>query len=209
MAESMNSNTQQESQLENDAIPLEPNIPENSSVPEDKPDDNTLTQPENKDFLDCVSDFFEKMVRGILIFAFYKFPKYIIKAIWNINYLKNFLIYTWKVLRITFWVTSWLLLILAGWIAFHFQDFLKFMRDTVFKFLSHIWAQFGYLIHDTYNYIVAHSGPIWLIIALVGSMYGLAYVTLKRIAKKRNKEFRGVFGFLKRKKKVNEGNSVV
>lgn len=51
------------------------------------------------------------------------------------------------------------------------------------------------------------AGGIWMILALSGSAYGLLYVTLKRRARRKGKEFRGVFGWMRRRKKAEYGET--
>lgn len=51
------------------------------------------------------------------------------------------------------------------------------------------------------------AGEIWMILALLGSAYGLLYVTLKRRARRKGKEFRGVFGWMRRRKNAEYGKT--
>lgn len=48
---------------------------------------------------------------------------------------------------------------------------------------------------------------IWTILALLGSAYGLLYVTLKRRARRKGKEFRGFFGWMRRRKNAEYGET--
>ena len=61
------------------------------------------------------------------------------------------------------------------------------------------------IVKVLWDFLVANAGVIWTVIALLGSIYGILYVTLKKRAKKRGVEFRGVFRHkVKRRSEVTE-----
>lgn len=61
-------------------------------------------------------------------------------------------------------------------------------------------AGIGNILTAFGNFVVDNAGPIWFIIAICGSIYGLLYRQLKKNAAKKGVPFRGVFAFLRRKK---------
>ncbi len=142
-------------------------------------------------FFDVIADFFKLMVFGIFKFTFIKIPKYIYKLLsWeNIKAVIKFFYSIWRAL---FWCTVWLGIVFAAWIAFGLKQFLNFWQG-IGRGILHMLTAFV-------NIIIANAGPIWFVIAIIGSIYGLAYMTLKKRAKKKGVPFRGVFGFLRRKK---------
>lgn len=167
----------------------------------------SLTDVENSDcsqefeqnakrgFFDVIADFFKLMVKGILKFTFIRIPKFIFK-LFDIDNLKAAIKFLYRMWRAVFWCTLWLAIVFAAWIAFGLKQFIGFWS----RIGDHIWnilCIFG-------NIIVANAGPIWFVIAIIGSIYGLAYRTLKKRAKKKGVPFRGVFGFLRRKKAIPE-----
>ena len=149
---------------------------------------------EKRNFFDKVADFFKKMTIGIVKFT-WKLLRWIFsnwRAILRIIYSLG---------RAILWGMVWLLAIFAGWIAFALEKFLKFwrwVRDLLLDLLREFWAV-----------VADHAGEIWFVIAIIGSVYGLLYVTLKRRAKRKNLPFNGVFPFLHRRKKKPAANEPV
>ena len=102
--------------------------------------------------------------------------------------------------RLIFWLTIWIFTMLLGFIAFAWQKFVNFwiwiwdklvyfVENFIPVFLKHVWPFFK-----------EHGGEIWLVIAAIGSLYGILYVTLKKRAQKRNQPFNGLFKWLKKNK---------
>ena len=153
---------------------------------------------EKRNFFDKVADFFEKMFFGIIEFT----GKSIVKLFkWIFSNWRAILRIIYSLGRAILWGMVWLLAIFAGWIAFALEKFLKFWRwvgDHLLDLLREFWAM-----------ISAHAGEIWFVIAIIGSVYGLLYVTLKRRAKRKNLPFNGVFSFLHRRKKKPAANEPV
>ena len=102
--------------------------------------------------------------------------------------------------RLIFWATAWFFAMLLGFIVFAWGKFIDFWIWVWNKLVYIIDNFIPYFIKNIFPFIKEHGGEIWLVIAAIGSLYGIVYVTLKRRATKRNIPFYGVFGFLKRKK---------
>ena len=151
--------------------------------------------PVKRSFFDIIADFFKLMVLGILKFTFIKIPKFICKLLsWeNIKAVIKFFYSIWRAL---FWCTVWLGIVFAAWIAFGLKQFLNFWQG-IGRYILQLLAAFA-------NIIVANAGPIWFVIAIIGSIYGLVYMTLKKRATRKGVKFKGVFGFLHRKKTDTE-----
>lgn len=156
------------------------------------PKENELKNQQESRF-DIIADFFKRMTIGILRFAFLKLPEFIWK---NIKYLleefPTLLILLKKIWRMVFWFTTWMMIVFAAWLAFGFRQFVRFWT-WVGAGIGNILTAFG-------NFVVDNAGPIWFIIAICGSIYGLLYRQLKKNAAKKGVPFRGVFAFLRRKK---------
>lgn len=166
--------------------------------------------PEKKAFFDAVADFFQLMTKGIFVFAFYKLPCKIIKWIINLNYIAilKFLFSMW---RAVLWISIWISVVFAAWILLALEKFVQFwtfVGQQIWRFIKFIAEHFFHILRE-------YGPEIWFGIAVIGSIYGLLYLTLKRRAQKKNVPFHGVFGFLRKKKKEenppqqsnNEGNS--
>ena len=148
---------------------------------------------------DIIADFFKRMTIGILRFVFLKIPDFIWKGIrYLFREFPTVLAFLKKIWRMVFWFTAWVMIVFAAWLAFGFKQFVRFWA----------WVGSGILSILTAcgNFVVDNAGPIWFIIAICGSIYGLLYVSLKKRAKKKGVPFRGVFAFLRRKK-ANTENS--
>lgn len=151
----------------------------------------------NKNIFDRLADFFEKMTIGVFKFA-WKMLKWL-----YLNFGKIFakiLHYLRAMGRLIFWITIWIFTMLLGFIAFAWQKFVNFwiwvwdklvyfVENFIPVFLKHVWP-----------FLKEHGGEIWLVIAAIGSLYGILYVTLKKRAQKRNQPFKGIFGWLKKNK---------
>lgn len=128
-------------------------------------------QKENKSIADSIADFFKIMTFGVFKFAFWILPKYIYKTIKALGWKKivAFLCSIWRAL---FWFTVWVVVVFAAWLAFGLQQFLRF------------WAWVGDSIEDMvvgfWHFIANNAGPIWFFIAIIGSVYGLLYMTMKK-----------------------------
>lgn len=152
---------------------------------------------EEDGILDVIADFFKLMTLGIIKFAFWKVPLFI----WL--QLKKFFLwlrkYLYSVGRAIFWFLVWILIVFAAWIAFGLRQFLRF-----WSWIGRILANMGSAI---WHFLIENAGPIWFVIAIIGSVYGLLYVTLKRRAQKKNIPFYGVFTFLKHRTQPRDGES--
>lgn len=147
-----------------------------------KGSEKTVQKPaEKRYFFDMIGDFFEKMTIGIFKFAFYKLPL-------SIYHLISRRVI--GLLRAIFWCTVWVLVIGAAWGLAAFDAFLNFWRG--------VWAMIREFVLNIQDYIA----PLWFCIAIIGSVYGLLYITLHWRAKKQNRPFNGVFSFLRRRKKL-------
>ena len=169
-----------------------------SAIPPENPDavNATSVEPEEesegrRDFFERIGDFFQKMTVGIFKFAFYKLPVFIVKFILGMNF-RAILKRLYNIGRIIFWFTVWVLVIFVGWIAFALQQFLNFWRW--------VWTKIVDLAQIIWLFVSDNIGPIWFVIAIIGSIYGLLYVTLRHRAKRKNRPFNGVFPFLHRKR---------
>ena len=115
--------------------------------------------PAEKRYLfDLIGDFFEKMTIGILKFAFVKLPVFVWRLIRE--RLRG-------LFRAVFWSTLWLFIICAAWVMAAWQTFVDFWREA--------WVALQNLLLCVRDNI----GMIWFLIAMIGSVYGLLYVTRK------------------------------
>jgi len=115
--------------------------------------------PAEKRYLfDFIGDFFEKMTIGILKFAFVKLPVFVWRLIRE--RLRG-------LIRAVFWSTLWLFIICAAWMMAAWQTFVNFWREA--------WVALQSLLLC----VGENIGVIWFVIAMIGSVYGLCYVTRK------------------------------
>ena len=158
--------------------------------------DQSPEQRETRGMFDSVADFFKVMTLGIFKFAFYKLPLFIWEQISKIDVLSIFR-YLRGIGRALFWCLVWLSIVFAAWIAFGLKQFLRF------------WTWIGGRLANMggafLHFFIENAGPIWFVIAIFGSIYGLLYITLKRRARRRNIPFTGVFAFLKRRRNKTNG----
>ena len=162
------------------------NSPDGNAVDHD-PD--TANKDADKNFLDVIADFFMTMTIGIIKFAVIKLPSAIWKFFKSVDWLKV-LKRLYSMWRVIMWCSIWLFVIFAGWIAFALEKFLSFWRFVGNWILD--------LLRAFWTLIVDNAGPIWFVIAIIGSVYGLFYVTWKRGFWKKIFS-RGAFRFLRRK----------
>lgn len=149
-----------------------------------------------ENIFDVIGDFFAKMLKGIVVFVFCKFPVKLWKIISDIEQLKNILRYLASIVRAIILCVIWVAIVFLGWWVF--------LREKFVAFWKMVWeAMHGLFLH-TFNFIKGNAGWLWMILAISGSIYGLLYVTLKRRAERDGKEFLGVFGWLRRKKGSNK-----
>ncbi len=134
-------------------------------------DHGTGKQAFRRNLFDVIADFFKAMTLGIFKFAIIKLPVSIWKFVMGTDWRKVLkCIYSmWRVIA---WSSIWLILIFAGWIAFALEKFLNFWRIVGNWIIDHLRV-FWMLISD-------NAAPIWFVIAIIGSVYGLLYVTWKR-----------------------------
>ena len=141
-------------------------------------------------FFDRIGDFFQKMTVGIVRFAFIKLPVRLFRFLFNWKRWLDILRFLKRFGRAAFWVMTWLFLVQAYFIVRDVTKFINFWRDVwnyVITFFLH-----G-IVKVLWDFLVMNGGVIWTIIALLGSVYGILYVTLKKRAQKRGVEFHGVF----------------
>lgn len=135
-------------------------------------------QVDTRNIFDRIGDFFFRMVKGVFIFAILKLPHLIWRCITCVEYLKFILKYTKSILWAVFWFTVWVAIVFAAWMAFGWEAFVRFwtaVGDLLLDLLMAIW-----------NVIYGNFGVIWMVIALIGSVYGLIFVTLKKRRSRRN-----------------------
>ncbi|MBP1588896.1 MAG: hypothetical protein ILO10_01725 [Kiritimatiellae bacterium] len=135
---------------------------------------------EHKNLFDIIGDFFYRMVKGIFIFAFWKLPKLIWKIVFNIEFIKRCLKYAKSIVRAIFWGVLWVAIVFAAWMAFGWQKFVDFWT-AVGNWLWHVLLHIGVFFANNF-------GVIWMVVALMGSVYGLIFVTLRRRKKRRLKQ---------------------
>ena len=152
----------------------------------------------NKNIFDWLADFFEKMTRGVFKFT-WKMLKWLYLNFGKI--LKKILHYLRAMGRLIFWFTIWIFTMLLGFIAFAWQKFVNFWIWVWDKLVYFVENFIPFFTKYVWPFLKEHGGEIWLVIAAIGSLYGILYVTLIKRAKKRNQPFKGIFGWLKRSKK--------
>ena len=135
--------------------------------------DELAAEPaDTRNIFDRIGDFFFRMVKGVFIFAILKLPRLIWRCVTCVEYLKFLLKYTKSILWAVFWFTTWVAIVFAAWMAFGWEAFVGF------------WTAVGDLLLDLFiaiwNVIYGNFGVIWMVIALIGSVYGLIFVTLKK-----------------------------
>ena len=162
----------------------------------------TEPQENHRNIFDIIGDFFAKMLKGIFVFVFCKLPVKIWQVISDIEQLKKIFKCLYSILR--------MVVLVLLWVAVVFLGFWIFMKEKLIEFVTslwrNVWSGICNLFLHTFEFLKDNAGWIWMILALCGSMYGLLYVTLKRRAKKKGKEFRGVFGWMRRRKKAENGD---
>ncbi len=158
-------------------------------------DTNNVSQESSENIFDVIGDFFAKMLKGIFVFVFCKLPIELWKIISNIEQLKKILKYLYSIVRAIVLCLLWIVVVFLGWWFF--------LREQFIRFWQKVWELTCMFFFHTLDFFKANAGWIWMIVALSGSIYGLLYVTLKRRASRQGKEFKGVFGWLKRHKKAD------
>ena len=142
------------------------------------PDEFAAEPADTRNIFDRIGDFFFRMVKGIFIFAILKLPRLIWRCVTCVEYLKFVLKYTKSILWAVFWFTVWVAIVFAAWMAFGWEAFVRFwtaVGDLLLDLLMAIW-----------DVIYGNFGVIWMVIALIGSVYGLIFVTLKKRRSRRN-----------------------
>ena len=146
--------------------------------------DNISNNNHQKNVFDKIGDFFEKMIIGILKFAFYTLPRKCFYIIWNIERLRLILCYIKSISRAIIYGCIWVILVFGGCLIFK--------KDELFSISKKIWM--STLTHTSssiirfYDIIADNWIWIWMVIAICGSCYGLVYVTLKKRKNKKEKE---------------------
>ena len=153
-------------------------------------------QESHRNFFDIIGDFFAKMLKGIFVFVFCKLPVRLWKILSDIEQLKKLFKYLYSIVRAVVLCLIWVAVVFLGWWFF--------LREQFVRFWQMVWEWIQMFFFHTLDFVKANAGSIWMILALCGSVYGLLYVTLKKRAKRKGKEFRGVFGWLKKRKEAKE-----
>lgn len=125
-------------------------------------DDFLLTRILNK-----IGDFFSKMIRGIIVFAFVKLPIWMFRSLFTMKWLRLF-ISAWRALML---MMIWIAIVFAAWLAWDMEKFIRFWRTT--------WMLCQELLLSALEVIRSHGEQIWICIALIGSVYGLVFLPAK------------------------------
>ena len=125
-------------------------------------DDFLLTRILNK-----IGDFFSKMIRGIIVFAFVKLPIWMFRSLFTMKWLRLF-ISAWRALML---MMIWIAIVFAAWLVWDMEKFIRFWRTT--------WMLCQKLLHLAWAVIRLHGDQIWFCIALIGSVYGLVFLPAK------------------------------
>lgn len=125
-------------------------------------DDFLLTRILNK-----IGDFFSKMIRGIIVFAFVKLPIWMFRSLFTMKWLRLF-ISAWRALML---MMIWIATVFAAWLAWDMEKFIRFWRTT--------WMRCQELLLSALEVICSHGEQIWFGIALIGSVYGLVFLPAK------------------------------
>lgn len=125
-------------------------------------DDFLLTRILNK-----IGDFFSKMIRGIIVFAFVKLPIWMFRSLFTMKWLRLF-ISAWRALML---MMIWIATVFAAWLAWDMEKFIRFWRTT--------WMRCQELLLSALEVIRSHGEQIWFCIALIGSVYGLVFLPAK------------------------------
>ncbi len=125
-------------------------------------DDFLLTRILNK-----IGDFFSKMIRGIIVFAFVKLPIWMFRSLFTMKWLRLF-ISAWRALML---MMIWIATVFAAWLAWDMEKFIRFWRTT--------WMRCQELLLSALEVIRSHGEQIWFCIALIGSVYGLVFLPSK------------------------------
>ena len=143
------------------------------------PESTSDIEKERRNIFDAIGDFFLKMVKGVFIFAFWKLPRFLWRLIVNIRVWR----YIKSISRAIFWAAVWFVVVFGAWITFDFERVKRvflWLRDVFIDRLVDIVIHF-------FQYIHSYANEIWIIIALFGSAYGLAYVSVKSVKRIRAK----------------------
>lgn len=143
------------------------------------PENNSDVDQERRNIFDAIGDFFLKMVKGVFIFAFWKLPRLLWRLIVNIRVWR----YIKSISRAIFWAAVWFVVVFGAWITFDFERVKRvflWLRDVFIDRLVHVVIHF-------FQYVHSYANEIWIIIALFGSAYGLAYVSVKSVKRIRAK----------------------
>lgn len=143
------------------------------------PENNSDAVQERRNVFDAIGDFFLKMVKGVFIFAFWKLPRLLWRLIVNIKVWR----YIKSISRAVFWAAVWFVVVFGAWITFDFERVKRvflWLRDVCIDRVADIIIHF-------FQYIHSYANEIWIIIALFGSAYGLAYVSVRSVKRIRAK----------------------
>ena len=171
----------------------------NSDEKNGKIKESVTNSPENtgtKNIFDSWADFFKKMTIGIFIFA-WKLFKWI--GVNFVDIIKKICRILHSMGRLILWFTLWVLTMLLGWVAFAMQKFINFWIWVWYKLVYIVENLIPQFLKNIWPFLQEHGGEIWLVIAAIGSLYGIVYVARKTM---NNVSLRGIFGLLKRNKKT-------
>lgn len=153
-------------------------LPNDLQQSEPAEEDIVNEQEDSRNIFDRIGDFFFRMVKGVFIFAILKLPRIIWRFVTCVEHLKFLLRYAKSIIRAVFWFVAWVTIVFAAWMAFGWEAFVRF------------WSAVGELMVNImislWNMLYENFGIIWMVIALIGSVYGLIFVTLKRRRSRRN-----------------------
>jgi len=116
---------------------------------------------------DWVADLFSKMVRGIFVFAFKTLP---IK-LWHLIFNQKLFRLVRAAARMIFWFVVWVAVVFASWLVIDIEKFKRFWIG--------VWMFCWNYLSQLIELVKAYANEIWIVIALIGSVYGLIYIPAK------------------------------
>ena len=79
-----------------------------------------------------------------------------------------------------FWMVVWFVLVFGAWIAIDMETFLYVWR-TIGIFLRDVTL-------DTMHFVWRWRTYVWTTIAIIGSVYGIVFITLRKRRSKKQKD---------------------
>lgn len=127
---------------------------------------------------DRIGDLFSKMVRGVFAFAFKTLPV----TLWHLLFNQRLFRLVKSAARMIFWIAIWIVVIFASWLLIDiekFKDFWKTVLDICLECIQELAGLVG-----------VYANEVWIVIALIGSVYGLLYLPTRRFYRRRREESR-------------------